>query len=113
MDRRAFLTVFIGAAAGLALASESAAALTLAQPSLPPVAAPPENAVLTDEDSKNARIEKARVHYHRRPRARRRVVRRRSYRRYPVYRHRRFYGPRYYHRPRYHWGPRVYRRYWW
>ncbi len=98
------------------MASETAAALTLAQPALPPVMAPPENAVLTEDDAKEARIEKARVYYRRRFRPRRRVV---VVRRHPYRRYRRFYGPRYVYRPRYYrprvfWGPRFYRRrYWW
>ena len=111
MDRRGFLTVFIGAAAGLALAHESAAALTLAKPALPPTATPPQDAVLRQEDAQDARIEKARVYYRRRRRyrPRRRVV---VVRRYPYY-YRRYYGPRYYYRPRVYWGPRFHRRYWW
>ncbi len=115
MDRRGFLTTFIGAAAGLALAHESAAAMTLAQPSLPPLATAPEDAVLSENDAQQARVEKARVYYRRRYWPRRRVV---VVRRHPRY-HRRYFGPRYvdrpryYHRPRVYWGPRVYRRYWW
>ena len=110
MDRRGFLTAFFGAAAGLALTSGSAAALTLAPPALPAPARPPEDALLREHDEEEARVEKARVVYRRRFRPRRRVVVRR-----PRYRYRRVYRPRYYYRPRrYYWGPRVYRRrVWW
>lgn len=116
MDRRGFLTIFIGAAAGLALANETSAAMTLAKPALPS-AMTPQDAVLTEDDARQARIERARVYYRRRRyyRPRRRVV---VVRRYPYY-YRRYYGPRYVYRPRYYyrprvyWGPRIYRRYWW
>ena len=110
MDRRGFLTAFFGAAAGLALASGSAAALTLATPAMPTPERQPEDALLREQDEGEARVEKARVVYRRRFRPRRRVVVRR-----PRYRYRRVYRPRYYYRPRrYYWGPRVYRRrVWW
>ena len=114
MDRRGFLTAFFGAAAGLALTSGSAAALTLATPAMPTPAQQPEDALLREHDEEAARVEKARVVYRRRFGPRRRVVVRR-----PRYRHRwvyrpRYYRPRYYYRPRPYWGPRVYRRrVWW
>jgi len=109
MDRRGFLTAFFGAAAGLALARGSAAALTLATPALPTPARQPEDALLREQDDDEARIEKARVVYRRGFRPRKRVVVRR-----PRYRRRRVYRPRYYYRPRPYWGPRVYRRrVWW
>ena len=116
MDRRGFLTAFFGAAAGLALASGSAAALTLAPPAMPTPARQPEDALLREQDDEEARIEKARVVYRRGYGPRRRVVvRRPRYRYRRVYRPRYYYGPRYYYRPRrYYWGPRYYRRrYWW
>ena len=114
MDRRGFLTAFFGAAAGLALTSGSAAALTLATPAMPTPARQPEDALLREQDDEEARIEKARVVYRRGFRPRRRVVvRRPRYRRRWVYRPR-YYRPRYYYRPRPYWGPRVYRRrVWW
>ena len=109
MDRRGFLTAFFGAAAGLALTSGSAAALTLATPAMPTPARQPEDALLREHDEEEARIEKARVVYRRGFWPRRRVVVRR-----PRYRYRRVYRPRYYYRPRPYWGPRVYRRrVWW
>ena len=114
MDRRGFLTAFFGAAAGLALTSGSAAALTLATPALPAPKTPPEDALLREQGDEEASIEKARVVYRRGFRPRRRVVvRRPRYRRRWVYRPR-YYRPRYYYRPRPYWGPRVYRRrVWW
>ena len=115
MDRRGFLTAFFGAAAGLALASGSAAALTLAPPAMPGPARQPEDALLREHDDDEARIEKARVVYRRGYGPRRRVVVRRPYRYRRVYRPRYYYGPRYYYRPRrVYWGPRFYRRrVWW
>jgi hypothetical protein len=59
MDRRGFLTAFFGAAAGLALTSGSAAALTLAAPAMPTPKTPPEDALLREHDENEARIEKA------------------------------------------------------
>ena len=115
MDRRGFLTAFLGAAAGLALANGSAAALTRATPAMPTPARQPEDALLREQDDDEARIEKARVVYRRGYGPRRRVVVRRPYRYRRVYGPRYYYPPRYYYRPRpYYWGPRVYRRrYWW
>jgi hypothetical protein len=115
MDRRGFLTAFFGAAAGLALTSGSAAALTLAAPAMPTPKTPPEDALLREHDENEARIEKARVVYRRGVRRRRRrVIVRRPYRYRRVY-YRPIYRPRYYYRPRrVYWGPRVYRRrVWW
>jgi hypothetical protein len=104
MDRRGFLTAFMGAAAGYVLASSTADALTLTPPAQPDAALAPEHAVESEAERDAMRPETARLRRFRRhwPRRRRIIVHRyRARRPYYVYRRprhyyrRRWYGRRY------------------
>jgi hypothetical protein len=105
MDRRGFLTAFMGAAAGYMLASSNASALTPAQPALPDAPLEPEHAVQSEAEREAMRPEEARLRRYRRhwPR-RRRIITHRYRARRPYYVYRR---PRHYYRRRWY-G----RRYW-
>jgi hypothetical protein len=78
MNRRGFLTAFIGATAGLALAHREAMAMTVAPPHPFEPELQPDAAILSEDEHARMSVEEARLRRYRRVvRPRRRVIVRR------------------------------------